>query len=253
MIKKINKKIMRNLVGGFTPPPSFKEKKNFLLRFFHVPNYKNRINLVGGFTLVELMVVISIFAILSSITIYNYNQFNSTLSIQNLADDIALTVRKAQGFAIGVRGYGGSFSRGYGIHFSANQNTEEYKGSNKSFVLFADTIENSKYDYNSGDNCGELTAGNECIEILSIKSADGINVIYYNEKDEDHKIESNGTVDIIFNRPNPEPKFCVRNDPNDVSCMSISISRIIIEVSNIGNSNVFKTITISSNGQISVS
>ena len=160
MIKKRNKKIIFNL------------------------------NKIKGFTLVELMVVVSIFAIVTSISIYNYSNFNSSLSIQNLADDIALTVRRAQSFAIGVRGYGGSFNEGYGIHFSSNPNTKDYEGSNTSFVLFSDMgiNQNKKYDYSSDGSCGEPTLNNECIEVLSIKSADEIKAIYYNEKKESNKI-----------------------------------------------------------------
>lgn len=220
--------------------------------------HKNKYN--KGMTLLELLVVIFIFMVISSITIFNYGNFNSSLSLQNLADDIALSARRAQGFAIGVRGVRGSdnsFNEGYGIHFSTNPNSLLYAGSNKSFVLFADitkpneTTPNQKYDYTSG-NCGEPTVGNECMEVLSITSADRIDSIYLNDNPD--SVSSTGTVDILFYRPNPEPKFCYRSNPANSGCdEDSSISSVKIRVTNDQNPGVFKTIMISNNGQISVS
>jgi len=200
------------------------------------------------------MVVIAIFAILSAIMIFNYGKFNSSLSIKNLADDIALTVRRAQGFAIGVRGYSTDFSQGYGIHFTSNTGSDIYAGSNKAFILFADMASNNKYDYPSSKTCGNPTTSNECIEALSIKSNDGVRAIYYNEKSEGKKINSSGTLDILFRRPNPEPIFCIRNNPASTNCDTLgSIISMIIEISSLSNPDIYKTVTISNNGQISVS
>ena len=55
---------------------------------------KNKYN--RGMTLVELIVVLAIFMIILGLTIFDYSSFKSTTTIQNLADDIALTIRKAQ-------------------------------------------------------------------------------------------------------------------------------------------------------------
>ncbi|MFA5773740.1 MAG: prepilin-type N-terminal cleavage/methylation domain-containing protein [Candidatus Paceibacterota bacterium] len=211
--------------------------------------HKNKYN--SGVTLIELLVVIFIFMILTGITIFNYGKFNSSLSIQNLADDIALTVRRAQGFAIGVRGFGSSFSQGYGIHFTANQGLD-FAGSNKAFVLFADMNPNYKYDHDSSNTCGkDITTGNECIEVLSIVSADEISAIFLN--DSQTSLLPAGTIDILFKRPNPEPIFCVRSNPLSDSCDSGTISSVRIKISNITNPETFKIITISNNGQINVS
>jgi prepilin-type N-terminal cleavage/methylation domain-containing protein len=49
-ISRSNKKTMPNLVSGFIPPPNFIKK----------------VNLVGGFTLIELMIAIAIVVIISS-------------------------------------------------------------------------------------------------------------------------------------------------------------------------------------------
>jgi prepilin-type N-terminal cleavage/methylation domain-containing protein len=237
-----------------------------MIRIFNKYNFRltrySRRETSKGVTLIELLVVISIFTILTTITIFNYGKFNSSLSIQNLADDIALTIRRAQGFAIGVRGSDENFSLGYGIHFTANPDTTDLSaGSNKSFILFAD-IANGANDtkgiYNhSGNTCGENnipTQNNECIEILSITSSDIISAIYYNQKDQDHLVDSqNGGVDILFKRPNPEPSFCIRKNPGN-TCDNVGdpISKIIIDIVNTRNADIIKTVIISNNGQISV-
>jgi len=232
--------------------------------------YKNKYN--SGVTLVELMVVIVIFVIISGVVIFNYGQFRSSSSIQNLADDIALSIRKAQSYAIGVRGSGSIFDIGYGVHFTLNSETEFFYGSNKLFILFADVEKNDTYDYNGKSECEEPTKKNECLEALSITSADKISAIILYDGENKVVLDGKDTVDIVFNRPNPEPIFCYRKDSSgggtpidkgkgkgkggvtvSSSCSQTVFSHIGITISNISDSSVFKTITIWNNGQISVS
>jgi prepilin-type N-terminal cleavage/methylation domain-containing protein len=201
-----------------------------------------------GVTLIELLVVISIFMVISSITIFSYGKFNSSLSIQNLADDIALSVRRAQGYAIGVRGLNDIFDHGYGVHFTANPSSSIYAGSNKSFILFTDIDDNSRYD-NSTSICGVPVTGDECLELLSIISTDNILEIYINDST---LISETSTIDVLFNRPNPEPIFCYRIGGSG-SCDTNSISGIKIKIATDADPLIYKIITISNNGQISVS
>lgn len=49
-----------------------------------------------GMTYVELIVVLSIFSVLSSVTIFNYKQFQLKVDIKNLAHDITLKIVEAQ-------------------------------------------------------------------------------------------------------------------------------------------------------------
>lgn len=215
-----------------------------MFRNFHKNKYDR------GVTLIELIVVIAIFTIVSSITIFSYSKFNSSLSLQNLADDIALSVRKAQGYAIGVRGYNGVFGEGYGIHFTANSNISDLTaGSNKSFVLFANVNGDNSYDHNS-PGCGSPTASNECLEVLEIKSSDKISEI----RAGNHTLNSDGTLNIFFKRPNPEPTFCAKNSGSTACNFGEgNISTVEIKILNDKDPGVYKTITISNNGQISVS
>jgi len=209
---------------------------------FHKDKYNS------GLTLIELLVVISIFAIITSITIFNYGKFNSSSSLQNLADDIALTIRRAQGYAVGVRGLGDEFGYGYGIHFSTNPNVSDLAvGSNKSFILFMDmgASPDKSYGYNDDKTCGNPSSANECVEILSIKSSDKIDAIYLND-DFSSPLDPSYAIDILFKRPNPEPTFCI-----DMYCENISSVKIKILSEN--DSDVYKIVTVFNNGQISVS
>ena len=52
-----------------------------------------------GMTLVELLVVLSIFAIISMTVAFNYSSYKSTTSTNVLAQDVALSIREAQGYA----------------------------------------------------------------------------------------------------------------------------------------------------------
>ena len=216
--------------------------------------HKNKYN--SGMTLIELLVVVFIFMIITSITIFSYGKFNSSLSVQNLADDIALSIRKTQGYAIGVRGFNSFFSEGYGIHFSTNTDVSNpSSGSNGSFVLFANMGGNNDDEYNYDSSpCGNPSTSNECLEVLNIKSSDKI-LEFYVGTGGGKVLISNGMLDIFFKRPNPEPTFCVRNGTNTSSACdySSSVSYVEIKIKSGGTPAVYKTITISNNGQISVS
>ena len=158
----------------------------------------------SGITLIELLVVISIFAIISSITVFNYSKFKSTATLQNLADDIALSVRRVQGYAIGVKGYNDEFGLSYGIHFTPNPElTSAYSGSYKSLILFIDMNGNGKYD--GGSSCGNPSEGDECLEVLSITNANEVYEIHLYENGHDVTIDKKDTLDILFKRHNPEP------------------------------------------------
>jgi len=215
---------------------------------------KNKYN--RGVTFVELMVVMAILAIMFATIIANYKNSRLTIVTQNLADDIALSIRKAQSYAIGVHRSTDSFDYGYGIHFSTDEdNSNPSLGSNKSFILFTDISNPTIYDKDSSNICGGSagipTSDNECLEILQISSGDKIVelnlVINGNLSPADL-----GVVDITFKRPSPEPKFCHRSGQSGNCQQSTNITAVQIVVSNEANPGVYKVITISNTGQISV-
>jgi prepilin-type N-terminal cleavage/methylation domain-containing protein len=58
---------------------------------------------VEGFTLVEVVIVIAIFVILSSITIFNYRDFDNSIKLKNQALGVALAIKTVQTKALSSR------------------------------------------------------------------------------------------------------------------------------------------------------
>lgn len=223
-----------------------------------------------GMTLIELLVALVIFSIITGVVLFNYGDFNASLTMQNLADDIALTVRRAQSYAIGVRGRDGLFQVGYGVHFGvtpydpADSSAEYtlYQGSNKSFILYKDDISGTEHHYtNTNNSCGGETS---CLEMLYIKSSDyisrigvkisGVNDVKY-LGDEN---QNPSGVSIFFKRPSPEPHIYVLGDDDNYwgivnGAEKPQIDYVKIEISSLKDPDSKKYITISNTGQISVS
>jgi len=218
-------------------------------------NKKNKYN--SGVTLIELITVITIFLILTAVIIADNSKLKTSATLQNLADDIALSVRKVQSLAVGVRGLnsggGNVFDSGYGVHFSLDSNTAyTHLGSPKDFILFMDTTNNNIYDENpNNSDCGNPETGeNECIEVLSIKSSDKISAVnlMINGKLES---KTSGTLDIVFKRPKLEPSFCYMDSSSSYD-LSVGISYIEIVIQNDKTLST-KIITVYSTGQIAIS
>ena len=210
--------------------------------------YNFRLPFNKGLTLIELMVVVAIFLIITATVIFNYGSFNSNVSLQNLTDDVALSIRKAQGFAIGARAVGDSFTNSYGMHFSLDKNPlGSLSGSERSFLMFSVPVADPQKYTDTGsmsDVCGNNT--NECVELFNITSNDVVK-----EFKIDDAVVNTGSVDILFTRPNTRANFCYRANGGSVCAPA---SRVDITISN-GQENELektKTISIQNTGQISI-
>jgi prepilin-type N-terminal cleavage/methylation domain-containing protein len=214
-------------------------------------NIYRKIKKNGGLTLVELMVVISIFLVISGVAIFDYGGFRSTVSLQNITDDIALSIRKAQGFAIGARAISSTFYNSYGMHFSNSSTQSNLVASNKSFLMFwfpSSATPPRRYILGTGI-CGDNT-NNKCLELFNITSADIIKKISIN--DNSFTLPADSYLDIIFTRPDPRASFCYRTNIN-APCDPTVISNVSITISN-GQSTNEKTkiISVQNTGQISI-
>ena len=153
----------------------FKQEKAFLKR---------------GFSLIELLISVSIFIIITSVVLAKYQGFNGGVVLTNLAYDIALSIRQAQVYGISVResATGSSnFGLRYGIHFDSGNPT--------SFILFIDTNSNDKYDNGELIETNSIRQDNAISDFCGITSAGG------------NQCWKNSTVtslDITFLRPNPD-------------------------------------------------
>jgi prepilin-type N-terminal cleavage/methylation domain-containing protein len=212
-----------------------------------------------GFTLIEMLIVAAIFAVVATILLFQYSNFNTSVAVKDLAEEIGLSVRKAQTYATSVRsvdGGGGNFSDmfpAYGVVFSTNAtDSMAYNPTQTSFTLFVDTalagdpneITNNLFDNQDGI-CGTPSTKDECIEQFCITAGDKIQSLVVVKSG----VQTNAqTVDIVFHRPNPDAIICVPDgSPN---CSSSIYDGVIITV--VSPKNVTHTITVWNTGAIDV-
>lgn len=82
--------------------------------------------------MIELLVVTGILVLISGLILFNNRQFKGRILLENLAYDIALSVRQAQVYGISVRQFGDTFDISYGMHFNVQSSSHTYN-------LFGDT------------------------------------------------------------------------------------------------------------------
>jgi len=212
---------------------------------------KNKSSSTSGFTLIELIVVVGIFVIITTVLLVNYTKFNSDIVLQNVAHHIALSVRQAQTYGLSVKGFGtgaGAVFPGYGIYFNTTLPRE--------FYLFADT-DGDKHML--GNPVGCVTGVDECSEKITIKSSEYIYAICGNLKNDG--VPAFSTIDdvsgvlncsvmdalhAVFTRPDPDAELS--GYITGTGYESYSDAEIVIASPN----RDVRTIVVWSTGQISV-
>lgn len=188
-----------------------------------------------GFTLVELMVVLTIIVIITVVVLTSQSSFNKTLILANTAYDIALALRSAESYGLGSRAVGTTVNAGYGLHFQS--------GTPGSFTLFADTYPSPS----TSSVChpiSDISAPNAQSGNCSYESGQGEKVTSY--------VLGNGitisdfcayatgswscayalggglsSLDIVFARPDPKPFISVNGSysssfPATSACLTVS-------------------------------
>jgi prepilin-type N-terminal cleavage/methylation domain-containing protein len=176
-------------------------------------------NKQAGFTLIEMLMVVAIFAVITTILMFNYSDFSTSAAVRNLAEDIGLSVRKAQSYATSVRSLAGTNAimsdmfPAYGASFSVNPTGNKYDPTATSFILFADvapTGGNSDDDiYENNGSCGTPAQGSECLESFDITSADKIVSLCTATTGAQTCMTNSGTVHVVFRRPTPDAEICI--------------------------------------------
>lgn len=166
----------------------------------------SRGKLLTGFTLIELMVTLTIFAITTGIVMFSQGKFDNSVLLTNLAYDVAITIRQAQTYGVNVREFGviagsGKFV-GYGVYFSFGTD-----GSDKQFNLFADANGNYKFDGDFVCNAGDI----ECVDKYIVKRGDKISAICAGADLSSLDCDIS-PLNITFKRPNPDAVILVNDD-----------------------------------------
>ena len=175
--------------------------------------------------------------LLSTVVLASNSRFGSAIVLQNLAHDIALTIRSAQVFGIAVRrcdpssgacAIGGEFSSGYGMHFAPG--TE--------YALFIDANDDGVWDAGETVQASSIGGGYAISDVCAPSSECG--------KEQ---------IDILFRRP--EPDACI-SEGGDTSVQMIAgkpkcistIQRAVIKLRSPRDEEA--TVVVESSGQISV-
>jgi prepilin-type N-terminal cleavage/methylation domain-containing protein len=203
------------------------KKRSFFSRSLPTTNYQLSTN--QGFTLVEVIVVIAIFTVLTGVVFANYKGFTGGTVLSNAAYSVALSIRQAQVYGISVKGQNAGFGHRYGV--TARNSL------GNSVVVFVDTNNNNAYDTGEqietinmlqgltvSNFCVTLTGGTDC------KTGASPLITY---------------VDIMFRRPDPDALY-KSDTPTGGSYISASITLLSPQTGKT------KTITVYTTGQISV-
>lgn len=197
-----------------------------------------------GFSLIELVVVMGIFTLISVIVLANYPAFNHKVSIQNLAHQIGLEIRQAQVFGLSVKesAAGSGTFRGYGVYFSA--------ADSGSFIFYTDINNNKKYDY-AAQSCSS-PSNTECLEKINIASGDSLKNICAVRSTgvRDCAVPESGGgleyLNIVFVRPDPDANILGTYASADALYQKAEIS---IEPP---KKDFYKTVVVWTTGQISI-
>lgn len=134
-----------------------------------------------GFTLIELIVTMAVLLVITTISLAGYPEFNQRVALKKTVQEIALVIRQAQAYGLGVKEYepGSGVYPGYGVKFNLAEPAK--------FVLFADLNDDKVYSsvidgltetfkIKSGDKivelCGDGGSGLVCGFI-------SIDIVYY--------------------------------------------------------------------------
>lgn len=187
----------------------------------------------AGFTLVEMLISVGIFTLISGLILANYPEFRSRNALDNLTAQVALVFREAQIYGISVRAENGSdFDTAYGVHIDLTSQT-----GNKEFIIFADKDRDRVFNP-GGQNPDTVVetfrlTGGEYVESICAPSCVGADVV---------PVDS---VTTVFIRPNPDAYFSIDDVPTD------SVASISIRISNRGGTYK-RNVEIFNTGQISI-
>ena len=205
-----------------------KKDKNTERISSHDSYFIPRTSYFRGFTMVEVLVTLSIFTVISGVVLARYKDFSGGIILSNLAYEVAITIRQAQVYGLSVKNTltpTSNFNLPYGIHLPGPVSN--------SFVFFAD-VDGDGYD--SGES-------GESIEILTTKQGNTIQSFCATPSSSNTPNCDITYLDITFLRPEPDAKFKTN--------LGTDYKEAIITVSSPGTLRS-KTIRVKSTGQISV-
>ncbi|NCT02182.1 prepilin-type N-terminal cleavage/methylation domain-containing protein [Candidatus Parcubacteria bacterium] len=186
----------------------------------------------SGFGLVELMVSISIMAIVSAIILARQDSFNSAVLLRSQAYEIALALREVQLSAVSASGDSGDFRTVYGVFFTSDISpaSDPFNGY---FQVFKDNNDNGYLD--TGEEFGPRDNLDKRFEIKELRIGGS----------------SETEATVVFMRPNFDALFY--DGPSslvDESIFEIDVARRNTAGALCGSE--FRTVEVTRTGQIAV-
>lgn len=218
-----------------------------------------------GFSLLELLIVIIIAVIISTVTFINFPLFSARQSLQISAEEVAQTIREAQIYGVAIKSSGNVTTPFpyYGIYLGTASGDAGSPVYPNKITVFADLNNDGAYNVNSSSVCGAV--GNECIREYVLENALKLRSVCYREvgatQDKGYSCgvesESGSSVvvrsaTVLFKRPNIEPEIKV-NTFSGITTLPVSYVRLLIESPDSGDtSQKVKSVYVSRVGQIAV-
>lgn len=193
-----------------------------------------------GFTIIELVVSVAIFALMTALLLAKYGTFNQGILLTNLAYDVALTIRNAQSYGLNVKSvpagglnYSNQFDYAYGVHF--DKSSSGNPAANTQVIFFADLDGDREYDTGEKISAYTIKRGNYVHSFCGGPGSCSVPTVF-------------GSVDITFKRPNPDATIIAKDTTGGL--INASITYLIIYFS--PPTGAQKKIRINSAGQINI-
>jgi hypothetical protein len=209
----------------------------------HTCNTRTRF--VSGFTILELIVTLSIFTALTGLLLFNFQTFESRTTLDAVTQEVALAFRQAQVYGVSIhefQGAQGSVFPPYGVNFD----TAFFSGSAPTaFVLYADVLpdENGDQEYSGTLDCESST---ECTEKIILRQGYTVQT-FCGVISPGASCDALSSLDVIFRRPNPEAIILGKYTSGGSKLFFIEANVVIS-----APTGETKTVIVRSSGQISV-
>lgn len=206
-----------------------------------------------GFTLVEMLVVLVIIAVVTTIALVGQGTFNRTILLTDTAYKVALSIREMQSYGLSSRKFNSVQNPGYGAHFTASDL--------ESYTLFADILRTAGVPTNcpAGDPPAYDAKPGNCLYdsgdgvVQTYTFGRGYSILFFCGKSGSDEYCSNGSgglqitdLDIAFLRSDTDTVINGKRASSGWTPLSSAEIRI-------GSpTEEFRSICVSSVGQVSV-
>lgn len=179
----------------------------------------------------ELLVSIAIFAMMTVLLLAKYGNFNQGVLLNNLAYDVALTIRNAQSYGLNVKSSSvrgatvDNFNSPFGVHFVTPATN---------FVFYADIIKDGTF----------VLTDDSVLATTTIKRGSKVGALCLGAGP--GSCTSVASLDVTFERPDPNAHFKAKDaSNNDVVGSYAEVTLTAID-------GTIKKVIIRSTGQIAV-